>query len=295
MGGFIPNFTSAPNNASSSSASLPPPPTFTSPAAGGPTTGGSNAYGGFSFAAGGSLPGQSTIQASPTIDPALTNQLLGYLGGNIGQGLPAFNQSVALPSGGQTQPGQLTAGLNPVLQSVEQFMTGAGGPGSLPGVMPMWQSEMAAMQQPIQQNLAQLREQFGSMGALGSSEFAQAGQNYMSQTSADEMALLTSATMAALPTMTTTGMDLQGIDQSAISNAYNQFMTDLPQNNPLMGDMMTAGFTFPGTYNKPPTELQALAGQAGNILSSAGPTAGAIGESVTGGQLPSWLTLALGM
>jgi hypothetical protein len=289
MGSFVPNFLSVPNGNSASSSSLPPPPNFTSPAAGAPTTGGQNAYGGFSFAAGGSLPGQSQIQASPTIDPALTNQLLGYLGGNIGQGLPAFNQQVNLPSGGQTQPGQLTAGLNPVLQQLQDFMTGKSGPGSLPGVMPMWQSEMAAMQQPIQQNMANLREQFGSMGALGSSEFAQAGQNYMAQTSADEMALLTSATMAALPSMTSTGMDIQGIDQSAISNAYNQFMTDLPQNNPLMGDMMTAGFTFPGTYNKPPTELQALAGQAGNML----PTLGSAANSAFP-NMPGWMSILLG-
>ena len=279
MGGFtIPNFAGNPAGSQSSLPQMPPPPTFTSPSSGAPS-GGSRytqnpSYRDFTFAGGGALPGQNKIQTQPTIDPTLTNDLLNWLHSQLGQGLPQFNQSVNLPSGGSTAPGQLSAPMNPIMQQLQDFMTGKSGPGSLPGVLPMWQSEMAAMQAPIEQNMANIREQFGSMGALGSSEMGTSMQDYMSQTSADEMALLTSATMSSLPQMLSAGMDVQGIDQSAINRAYQQFMTDLPQNNPLLPDMMSSAFTYPGTYNKPPSFLQSLLPSAGGLLS-----AGASGAS----------------
>lgn len=248
------------------------------------------AGGGGSYAGGGALPGTNKNMITPTMDPTLTNEVLGYLRTQAGQGLPAFNQSVGLPSGGTTAPGQLTAGLNPILKQLQDFMTGKGGPESLPGVLPMWQSEMEAMQGPIEQNLANLREQFGARGALGSSELGSASMDYLAQTSADEMALLTSATMSSLPNMLQSGMDIQGIDQSAIQNAYKQFMTDLPQNNPMMGDMMSAAFTHPGqSYQKQPTFLDSLLGNAGGILKTAGEAA----SSAFPG-MPGWMSILMG-
>ncbi len=247
-------------------------------------------FGGFSFASGGALPGTNTNMTTPTMDPALTNTMLGYLGGNIGQGLPAFNQSVNLPSGGHTQPGQLSAPMNPVMQQLMDFMTGKSGPGALPGVLPMWQSEMAAMQGPIEQNMANLREQFGSQGALGSSEMGTAMQDYMSQTSADEMALLTSATQASLPQMASVGMDIQGIDQSAIGRAYNQFQTDLPQNSPLLPYEMNAAQMTPGaSYQKQPSFLDSLLGNAGGLLGNIGSAA-----SSAFPNMPGWMSILLG-
>jgi hypothetical protein len=299
MGGFTPNLM---GSSSSAGSSLPPPPDFTTPAG---TSGiatttdslGRNqpgaSAGGFSYASGGDLPGSHQM-TSPTMDPTLTNSLLGYLTGQLGQGLPAFNQSVNLPSGGSTAPGQLTAGENPILQQLQSFMTGQSGPGSLPGVLPMFQSEMAAMQQPIQQSEADLREQFGSSGALGSTEFGTAMSNFASQTSANEMALLTSATMSALPTMLSAGMDVQGLDQQSIQNAYNQFMTDLPQNNPLMGDVMSMGqMTTSPSYSATPSFgsslASALMGNAGDILSTAGSAANSAMPN-----LPGWASILLG-
>lgn len=288
MGGYVPNFTQIKSTLgpSSSSSSLPTLPGSSASLTAPPTND-------FTFASGGALPNQNKIQAQPTIDPALTNSLLNFLHGQIGQGLPAFNQSVDLPSGGKTQPGQLSAGMNPILQQLQDFMSGKSGPGSLPGVMPMWQSEMEAMQGPIEQNMANLREQFGARGALGSSELGSASMDYMSQVSADQMALLTSATQAALPQMASIGMDIQGVDQASINRAYQQFMTDLPQANPLMGDIMQMGTMTPGTYTKPPSFMENLTNSIMGNLGGIAKTAGsAINAAIPG--LPGWASIALG-
>src|SRR5260370_31191413 len=130
MGGFqVPNFAASDSRSSSSMASLPQLGASNAPAPGpgfptGSLNGVNEPYGGYSYASGGALPGQNKIQNQPTIDPALTNQLLGFLSGNVGKGLSAFNQSVDLPSGGKTQSGQLSAQMNPILQQLQQFMTG---------------------------------------------------------------------------------------------------------------------------------------------------------------------------
>jgi hypothetical protein len=285
MGGFaLPNFRPG----SSSESSLPGFPT------GVDNQGRSQPQGGFSFASGGALPHQNQIWAQPTIDPGLTNQILGYLSQQVGQGLPAFNQSLYMPSSGQaTQPGQLTAPLNPILQQLESFMTGKSGPESLSGVLPMWQSEMEAMQGPIDINLANLREQFGARGALGSSEMGGAVMDYMAQTSADEMALLTSATQSSLPTMLSAGEGMQQIDQSTIDRARQQFTQDLPQYNPMWSEEMSMGQMYPGTYNKPPSFgqglLKAVTGSAGDIFKTVGSAANAAFPN-----LPGWASILMG-
>jgi hypothetical protein len=243
-----------------------------------------------SFAA---FPGQGDTRSIPTFDPTFTNQMLSLLSGQMGQGLPRFNQSTFLPTGGQTAYGQLTAPLNPVLQQLQDFMSGKTGPEGLPGVLPMWQSEMSAMQQPIEANLANLREEFGARGALGSSELAGADMDYLSQTSADEMALLTQATQASLPQMLQTGQGLQQIDQSAITNAYQQFMQTLPQYNPLLPDMMSLAESSPGAYNKQggigTAVLGALPGMASGAASGISAGLGAAGAG-GGGLLSAILT-----
>lgn len=194
------------------------------------------------------LPGnQETV---PTIDPFYSGAYGDWLATQLGTGMTPFDLSSILPSSGKTTaPGTLTAPENQIMQSLQNFyMTGQGGP--LPGVLPMWEAEMGAMQQPIQQNLANLREQFGSMGALGSTEMGTAMENYLSQTSADEMALLTSATQQALPGMASFGGGLQQLDQSSIANLLNEFQRVQPQNNPLLNLEQSFATTYPPSYGK---------------------------------------------
>jgi hypothetical protein len=192
------------------------------------------------------LPGQQ-YQAR-TIDPAFTAQLDAWLRSQMGQGATPFDLSAALPSGGTTAPGQLTAPDNPILQALQQFyLTGTGGP--LPGVLPMWQSEMKSMQIPIEQQMANIKEQFGARGALGSSEMASAMGTFGAQTAADQEALLGQLTLQALPGMEQAGMNQQQLDQGSIDRLVQEFIRTRPEYSPLLGEEFGFGTTFPPTYS----------------------------------------------
>jgi hypothetical protein len=186
----------------------------------------------------------------PSTDPYFTQLWQSMLTGQLGQGVSPFNLSTILPTSGQaTAPGSLTAPENPILQSLQNFyQTGQGGP--LPGVLPMWTSAMQAMQQPIQQNLASLKEQFASQGALGSSEMATAMANYLQQTGSQEQALLGQMSLQALPGMEQFGGALQNLDQQAIQNMYQEFMRTQPQANPLLSLENQLALSYPPTYGK---------------------------------------------
>ena len=232
----------------------------------------------------------------PTISPGLTQSTLSYLLGQLGQGVTPFNLSTLLPSGGQTQPGQLTAPLNDVMSMLQSFYTtGTGGPpgsssleslattGDPINVTPEWQAMVASMKDPIQQQLANLREQFAFGGGLNSSSFGNAASNYLSQTALNQQALLgqlsTQAQQQAVQNKlaastalnqgeTAFGTGLQGLDQQAIQNLYQEFIRTQPQYNPLMNMIYGGATTFPPTY----TNTSSLSGLAG-VLGGAGTAA----------------------
>jgi hypothetical protein len=208
--------------------------------------------------------GQDTV---PTQDPNLTSEWDTWLQSQIGTGVAPFDLSAILPSSGQaTTPGTLTAPENALMQQLNAFYEGqgtgvsgtmtSGGTatgGPLSYVLPMWQSEVSAMNQPIQQQLADIKEQFGSQGALGSSEMATAMANYGAQTAASEESLLGQLTMQALPLEASEAAATQTLDQSAITNLYNEFIRTQPQYNPLISDIQSTANTYPSTYGKAPT------------------------------------------
>lgn len=213
---------------------------------------------------GGNLPGGA--HQGRTLDPQQTQQWVQYLLSQLGQGVTPFDLSALLPSTGQaTVPGTLTAPENPVLQSLQNFyLTGQGGP--LPGVLPMWQSEMQSMNIPIQEQLANIKEQFGARGALGSSEMAQAMETFGAQTAKDQEALLGQLTLQALPGMQSFGEGIQNLDQQAISNLYQEFIRTQPQYNPMVGLEQQFASTFPPIYTKQGGAGQAAIGSAGDIM-----------------------------
>jgi hypothetical protein len=130
----------------------------------------------------------------------------------------------------------------------------------------MWQSEVSAMNQPIQQQYADIKEQFGAQGALGSSEMAQAMANYGAQTAASEESLLGQLTLQALPQEQSMAQAVQSLDQESITNLYNEFIRTQPQYNPLIGNIETASTTYPPIYSKQGGVGSALIGSAGGIL-----------------------------
>lgn len=212
-----------------------------------------------------------------TLDPQLTEQLAQWLMSQLGKGATPFDLSAILPSTGQaTAPGTLTAPENPILQSLQQFyQTGTGGP--LPGVLPMWQSEIQAMNIPIQQQLANIKEQFGARGALGSSELGSALETYGAQTAADQEALLGQLTLQALPGMEQFGVGLQAEDQASIDRLLQEFQRTQPEYSPLLQEEFGFGTAFPPIYGRPgfgASFQSALGGALGQTLGTFGLSAG---------------------
>lgn len=221
----------------------------------------------YSAGIGARLPGQE--YQGRTVDPGFTSQLDAWLRSMLGQGATPFDLSAILPSTGQaTAPGTLTAPENPILQQLQQFyQTGQGGP--LPGVLPMWQSAMKSMEIPIQQQLANIKEQFGSRGALGSSEMAQAMETFGAQTAADQEALLGQLTLQALPGMESFGENLQAMDQGSIDRLLQEFQRTRPEYSPLLPEEFGFGTLYPPMYsNKKGDFASAFMGTLGQGLAN---------------------------
>jgi len=226
------------------------------------------------------------MREGPTLDPALTQSLAGYLQSQVGQGITPFDLSAILPSSGQaTTPGTLTAPLTSLMQQLQSFYSGQGGgvsgvPGSsgpLSYILPMWQSEIQSMQQPIQENLANLKEQYGSMGLLDSSAAATGLSDYLAQTATGEQSLLGQLTLQALPQEQTMAGGLQTLDQQSIQNLLQQFELTQPQNNPLLNEMYGMSTTFPPLFSKGGGSLTAAIGGLGDAASGISAGLGAAG------------------
>lgn len=245
----------------------------------GPTGGAGGSFDVGTAGTGARLPGQ--MYQGRTIDPSFTSALDQWLRSQMGKGATPFDLSAIMPSTGEaTAPGTLTAPDNPILKSLMEFYTkGTGGP--LPGVLPMWTSAMKSMEIPIQKQLANIKEQFGARGALGSSEMAQAMETYGAQTAADQEALLGQLSLQALPGMEQFGMDQQRIDQASIDNLLQEFVRTRPEYSPLLGEEFSFGTLFPPTYsNKKGAFGEAFMGSLGQALGSG------LGSTITPGVKP---------
>ena len=239
-----------------------------------------------------------------TQDPALTSALGNYLQSQVGQGVAPFDLSALLPSSGQaTTPGTLTAPEDQMLQQLQQAYQ-TGNFSSIPGMntlsqisqtgdpidqTPAWQAMVNSMQNNIQQNQAQLKEQMNVGGNLVGSPYGTAMSNYQAQTASTENAQLVSAQTSAMQqavqnqltagtTMEQVGNQLstylQSLDQTSITNLYNEFLRTQPSANPLISAETAVGTTYPPTGGKVPSV-------AGSVLSGFA-TGGVLGAA-TGG------------
>lgn len=244
--------------------------------------------------------------------PQFTQEFYNYLMTQMGKGATPFNLSAALPSGGSTTPGSLTAPLNNIDQMLQQFYsTGSGGPagtgtlqsmsntGNPTDVGPAWQAMIAAENQNTQNNAANLREQFAFGGDLKSSPFGSAMQQFYNQNTLNQNAQLTQAeqqaqeaasgrqiTAAQDLTQGATGFGgtLQSLDQQSIDNMLAEFIRTNPMYSPLLSQMGGAATTFAPT-SVGSTGLGGLGGaasSAGTALSGIADLWSALGQSGSG-------------
>lgn len=231
---------------------------------------------------------------TPTYDPMFTGQFYNYLTQQLGQGTTPFNLSSQLPTSGQaTQPGQLTAPMNDLMQQLMQFYSG--GQSNIPGASqmtqmaqtgnpidqtPAWQAMIEAQGRNTEQNAANLREQFAFGGNLKSSPFGNAMTDYYSQTAKDQNALLGQMTAQAgesaqgreLQAQNNIfsgaqgfGSELQGLDQNSINAMYQEFIRTQPEYNPMM-QMMAGGATASPSIYRGNSVFQNIMQGAGMLL-----------------------------
>lgn len=232
--------------------------------------------------------------AGSTLDPALTMGFFNYLQGKMGEGVSPFNLSSLLPSSGKaTQAGQMTAPNNALLQQIMQGYMGNGPDSGLASMMrtgnpidqtPAWNAMVDSMSQNIARNQANLKEQFAVGGNLVGTPYGDAMQNFMSQTSKDENAMLLGAQTNAMENAQSRmmqagqqgsqfGQYMQGLDQSSIDRMMQEFIRTSPESNPLLQYMMGASTTFPQYMQK-----SSGGGILGGLLGAAGPILSGIGS-----------------
>lgn len=227
----------------------------------------------------------------PTFDPAFTSQFYSFLQQQIGQGATPFNLGTPLPTGGSTQPGQLSAGLNPIDQSLMDFYSSGGTKGGTPGMstlaqfsngintLPEFQAMVAAQNGPlgpIAQQEAQMRGEFAKSGSLAGSEYGNSEAAFRGQTAADQNALMAQLTMQGLGMQesaattlggmgTQFGQGMQGLNQDAINRQMTEFIRTRPEYSPYLNMLFGGATSSPGAMNS-----KVGVGAAGAAIGSAG-------------------------
>jgi len=188
-----------------------------------------------------------------------------YTGSNYNLGYQGIPQSPkANPSGykgygvGSTQDPQLTSQFLNWLQSqigpVGSELGQMAATGDPTDVGPAWQAMVKAMQQNIQQNQAQLREQFASTGDLASSPFGTAASNFQQQTTLDQNALLGQLQQQASEAAAGRELSAQQSLMSLIyggSTTYPPYLSAQPSSSPWGGLAQGAGTALGGLLSNP--------------------------------------------
>jgi hypothetical protein len=234
--------------------------------------------------------------AGGTLSPDFTNQLLAYLSSQIGKGATPYSGQVALPStGGVTDPGQLSAGMTPLLadlaQQLQGALTGTGG-GTLGEMvktgMPVsqtaqWAKMQSAMDRQYRMGEANVAEGFAVGGGMASSPYGQAMTDYNLQAAREKAALYGGMETTALesaagrqiqamnlliPAAQKLGELFQGMDQAAIDRTLAEFTRTQPEYGPLLNLIYGLATTFPPYLGK-----STGIGATGAVLAGAGSVA----------------------
>ena len=226
------------------------------------------------------LKDEGQVYVGGTMNPQFTSDFYGWLQSQMGQGVSPFNESSVLASSGQaTQPGQLSAPLTQLLQQL-QASFGSNASGSMGDMLatgapvdqtPAWQAMKTEMGRTIQEQEANLKEQFNVGGGLVGSPYGTAAADYEAQTAKGMNTQLLTAQQQALEAARgrqlqagalggSLGQMLQGLDQSSIDRLYQEFIRTSPQYNPLIGNMQAMASLMPSITGKKDLMAQVGAG-----------------------------------
>jgi hypothetical protein len=208
------------------------------------TPGGSNKFGGY--------------QTAPTMDPAFTNQFYSMLSQLMGQSSGVQGNLLSFLQGGPSS----TPGASNL-----SSLASTGNPIS---AMPEWQQMIQAQQQNIQQNQANLKEQFAFSGDLQSSPFGTAMSNYSQQTTADQNSLLGQLQTSALENAQNRGLQASMGVQSLGANE-SQFLNQL---------FASSALTSPQVLGQ---QHSSMLGGIGSLLGAGAGIGGSIAEGLSGG------------
>lgn len=177
-----------------------------------------------------------SVYTAPTMSPTYTGEYYNLLqqlmsptaGGAVTGDFLSFLTGGQSSTPGATQLAQMATTGNPF------------------NVSPEWQSMVAQQQQNIQQNQANLKEQFGAAGELQSSPFGTAMSNYEQQTTLDQNALLAqlqqqSYQQAQQNQLQAGGMitGLAGNEQQYLNSLFSQGALTSPNlYNPIKGSLI---------------------------------------------------------
>lgn len=194
------------------------------------------------------------VFTAPTFSPSFTGDYYSLLSSllNPSQGLQG--DFLSFLSGGQSSiPG--ASQLGQMAQTGDPF-----------NASPEWQAMIAAQQQNIQQNQANLKEQFGFAGDLSSSPFGTAMSNYEQQTTLDQNALLAQLMQSSFESAQQRKLQA-GSEITGLAGNASQFFDSL------FGSGATAS---PGLFSK---NKGSVLGGIGSLLGAAG----SLGGMSTGG------------
>lgn len=242
-------------------------------------------------------------QTESTAFPGFTAGFKEYLENQMGKGASPFDLSAALPTGGATAPGQMTAPMNQMFQDLMSFYQT--GQSNTPGLstlgqmsstgmpvdqLPAWQAMVDAQKRNVDQGAESIREQMAFSGNLKSSPFGNALTDYFSQTKKDQNAMLLDAQSKALEAargrqvgtsefltagMANLGQVFQDMDQGSIDRLLTEFIRTRPEYGPLLNAMFGLATTFPPVVGK-----NYGIGAGGALLGSAGGIASGVSDII---------------
>ena len=189
-------------------------------------------------------------EAGAPFVPGLSSEFTSYVGGQVGKGAQPYDLQTFQPTTGRTtQPGQLSADVNPMLYDLGQFVSGAaqdpsmgvqpaGGTGGTLdemlrtgapiSTMPQFEAIEKAMERQYAQGRGDIRAQMAGLGLIAGTPHAGAQTDYALQAAREKTAIMTGLETGALESAQGRRMQALGISRDffGLNQQQQRFFVD---------------------------------------------------------------------